>query len=345
MGEPILIWGSGAIGGTVGAFLARAGRDVLMVDVVSEHVAHMQANGLAIEGPVDCFSASVEAASPEEVRGRFGRILLAVKSQHTEAAVTALAPHLADGGHVVSLQNGLNERLIARRIGAARTIGCFVNFGADYVAPGKILYGGRGALVLGELDARITERLLGLRAVMQSFEPDAQVTNNIFGYLWAKLAFTAVLLAQTLSNEPTEDFLDDSHWRPLIYRLVQEIALVARAEGVSLMPFQGFDPRRFLCGGERHMKAAIDGYANARRGSRKLHSGIWRDIVIRKRPTEMAHQGATVLQAAARHGIDVPTYTRALHLIAEAEAGRAELGGALPEELLGVARAAGFSTC
>ena len=33
---------------------------------------------------------------------------------------------------------------------AHRTIGCFVNFSADWLAPGRIIYGGRGALVLGE---------------------------------------------------------------------------------------------------------------------------------------------------------------------------------------------------
>ena len=51
MAEPILIWGAGAIGGTLGAYWARAGVDVLMVDVVAEHAAACSTDGLAITGP------------------------------------------------------------------------------------------------------------------------------------------------------------------------------------------------------------------------------------------------------------------------------------------------------
>ena len=39
MSDRILIWGAGAIGGTVGAFLKRAGHDITFVDVEREHVA------------------------------------------------------------------------------------------------------------------------------------------------------------------------------------------------------------------------------------------------------------------------------------------------------------------
>ena len=51
----ILIWGAGAIGGTLGAYLARAGEDVLLVDIVEPHVEAMKRDGLFIEGPVETF--------------------------------------------------------------------------------------------------------------------------------------------------------------------------------------------------------------------------------------------------------------------------------------------------
>ena len=92
----ILIWGAGAIGGTLGAYLARAGEDVLLVDVVEAHVEAMKRGGLFIEGPVETFLQPVQAATPSEVKGRFKRIILAVKAHHTREAVRALKPHLAD---------------------------------------------------------------------------------------------------------------------------------------------------------------------------------------------------------------------------------------------------------
>ena len=50
--DPILIWGAGAVGGTIGAHLARAGHPVVLVDVVADHVAAIHERGLTIEGPI-----------------------------------------------------------------------------------------------------------------------------------------------------------------------------------------------------------------------------------------------------------------------------------------------------
>ena len=87
--DTILIWGAGAIGGTLGAYLARAGEDVLLVDIVEAHVDAMKRDGLFIEGPVETFRQPVQAAMPAEVKGQFKRIILAVKAHHTRDAVRA----------------------------------------------------------------------------------------------------------------------------------------------------------------------------------------------------------------------------------------------------------------
>ncbi len=59
----ITIVGAGAIGGTTGAFLARAGEDVLFVDVVQEHVDAINRRGLTITGR-DEFTVQVPAITP-----------------------------------------------------------------------------------------------------------------------------------------------------------------------------------------------------------------------------------------------------------------------------------------
>ncbi|MBC7609289.1 MAG: ketopantoate reductase family protein, partial [Polaromonas sp.] len=51
--QPILIWGAGAIGGVLGAYWARAGLPVLMVDIVRDHVVACRTTGLSITGPVE----------------------------------------------------------------------------------------------------------------------------------------------------------------------------------------------------------------------------------------------------------------------------------------------------
>ncbi len=86
MRDPILIWGAGAIGGTLGAYWARAGEDVVMVDIVPEHVQACRTGGLSISGPVETFTQVVPSVMPDELEGRFSRIVLAVKAQATRSS-------------------------------------------------------------------------------------------------------------------------------------------------------------------------------------------------------------------------------------------------------------------
>jgi hypothetical protein len=102
-----------ATGETLGAHLARAGHEVLLVDTVAEHVEACRTKGLTISGPVTEFTQIIPAVTPAELTGRYSRIVLAVKAQATKAALPILAPHLAPDGFVFSAQNGLNELEIA----------------------------------------------------------------------------------------------------------------------------------------------------------------------------------------------------------------------------------------
>ena len=143
-----LVWGAGAIGGTMGAHLARSGHDVTLVDAVEEHVAEINRSGLRVTGPIADFSFRVPAFTPATLTGTWDTVVLATKAHHTETALAMLLPHLGPAGCVISAQNGLNELAIASVVGPRRTVGAFLNFGADYLEPGVIHYGGRGAVVV-----------------------------------------------------------------------------------------------------------------------------------------------------------------------------------------------------
>src|SRR5438046_8710963 len=185
----LLIWGAGAIGGTIGAHLARAGHDVTFVDRLPDHVVAINGAGLRIDGPLAQFVARAPAFVPDDLVGEFEHVILAVKAQDTEAATRALARHLSADGYVVSAQNGLNELVIKSIVGDARTMGCFVNFGADYLDPGVIQYSGRGAVVVGEIDGRLTPGVRELHRAFLDFGDQAIVTANIWGYLWGRRGY------------------------------------------------------------------------------------------------------------------------------------------------------------
>jgi 2-dehydropantoate 2-reductase len=326
MSAPILIWGAGAIGGTIGAYLKRAGHDVVFVDVVPEHVAAINATGLAIEGPVETFTVKAPAFTPDKLSGRFDRILLCVKAQHTEGAAKALLPHLTEDGMVVSAQNGLNELTISRIVGAARTMGAFVNFGADYLDPGRVIYAGRGAVVLGEIDGKMTQRLKALHQLMRDFEPEAIATDNIWGYLWAKLGYGAMLFATALTNDSIADGLALPQYFDLWYALGCEVMAVAKAEKVRPLGFNGFEPEAFVPGADRaKTQSSIDVMVAHNRKSAKSHSGVWRDLAVRKRRTEVDAQIAVIADIAEKHGLKAPIIRRLVTLIHDIEDGRRPL--------------------
>ena len=324
MSDPILLWGAGAIGGTIGAAWVRAGHDVVFVDSAADHVAAMRATGLAIEGPVEEFSTGpLRAFVPGEVEGRFRRVVLAVKAHHTDAAMRDIAPRLAEDGFVLSAQNGLNELVIARHVGEARTMGCFVNYGADWLAPGRILRGNRGAVVVGEVDGRVLPRTREMHELLRVFEPDAVLTQNIWGYLYGKLGYGALLFATALTNASIADALDSPRHFALWRRLGAEVMAVAAAKGVRCEAFNGFDPAAFAPGApEAATRAAIATMVAFNRGSAKSHSGVWRDLAVRKRRTEVDAQIAVIAEIGEGLGLRAPLIRRLVALIHDVEEGR-----------------------
>ena len=321
--EPIVVWGAGAIGGTLGAYWARAGLPVLLVDIVREHVAACRTSGLRIEGPVENFTQVVPAAAPDEVKGTYKRIVLATKAPATEAALAALKPHLAADGYVLSAQNGLNEIVIAKHVGPERTMGCFVNFGADWLAPGRILFGNRAAVVVGEIDGITRDRTKEMHALLKVFEPDAVLTDNIWGYLWGKLAYGAMLFATALTEDSmAENFADPARF-PVFDRLGREVMRVAAARGVKPVGFNGFDPAAFAAGATAaQSRASIAALAEFNRHTAKTHSGIYRDLAVRKRKTEIEKQIGAIGDLGRDAGVDTPAIRRLVELIHDIEDGR-----------------------
>jgi 2-dehydropantoate 2-reductase len=332
---PILIWGAGAIGGTLGAYWARAGLPVTMVDVVEDHVLACRTAGVNVTGPVETFRQVVPSLAPGEVKGRWPIVVLAVKAQATEAALAQLAPHLADDGYVLSAQNGLNEIAIAKAVGAERTMGCFVNFGADWLGPGEILFGNRAAVVVGEIDGTIRERTREMHERLRLFEPAAVLTDNIWGYLWGKLAYGAMLFATALTTDSMSENFADPRRFAAFNALAREVMAVAKARGVSPVGFNGFDPEAFAPGAsEAGSRASIAALAEFNRHTAKTHSGIYRDLAVRKRRTEIDPQIGIIGRLGREAGVATPAIDRLVQLIHDIEDGRRPMHFATFEELL-----------
>lgn len=325
MAERIVVVGAGAIGGVVGSALARAGRDVVLVDVDPEHVEAIRTRGLRISG-VEAHTVQVPCVFPEELQGTFDLIALAVRGQDTDAALVRAVPHLSAGGCVLSLQNGLQVDKIAHRVGPQRTIGSFLTFSAHFEDPGHIEYAGPGCFRIGELDGALTPRIRHLAELCADVHP-VEVTDNIRGWIWSKLCLSCLHGAMALADADVLDILARADCLELLSATATEVLGVADAEQVTCEVIDGFDlnllrtPARLTdqaWGAERE-------YWHHHLGQR---TGYWYDLAVRHRPTEVDASVGAVLSRGRGLSVPMPICQRLYDAIKVVERGQAPLGWA-----------------
>ncbi|AMM21644.1 hypothetical protein AX769_17715 [Frondihabitans sp. PAMC 28766] len=295
----ITIIGAGAIGGTIGAHMFRAGHDVTLCDADPEYVAAIQKDGLRIEGPVEEFTVRVPAITPDELPDTIEHAIVAVKSLHSQSAADLLRDRLAPDGYVLTVQNGLTADAMIEAVGRERVLSSFVNFGADVMGRGRVMQGNIGTFRIGEIDGGvITDRVRELADAL----PYAEPTDNVLGYLWGKEVYGAMMWAGAVSDLSIAETLEAPAYRPVMIAISEEV--LAQAP-VKVESFDGFVPD--------DLEGSLDRLAVFNRKSAKSHSGIYRDLMIRKRKTEVDE---------VHKDFQGPIFDRVVEMIHDIEEGR-----------------------
>lgn len=332
----ITVIGGGAIGATIGAALARAGKEVDIVDADAGHVEAINTNGLMVHGSAGSERVTVGASLPEDYTAPIRTAVLAVKAQHTRAAVEGVMPLLTPDAAVVVTQNGLGAFTVGEMIGEQRTLGSLVNIAADVTAPGEVRFYGFGSLVLGRVGEQSMPRFEEITSLL-GLVGEVETTDDLRGLLWNKLAFGAVLSATALDHAPQ---LDTILAHPdLVRGLLTEVFAVAAAEHIVVPAHDHLDPALFTPDAPpEKVRAAIADWVEYQRPHQKPQSGIYRDLAVRRRKTEVTAHFADILRLGAIHGVDLPLVTRLGDLIIEAEQGTRSLGPHNISELEGILR-------
>ncbi len=317
---PITIVGAGAIGGTVGAFLHKAGYQVTLVDIDVAHIQAIRQHGLRLDGVRGEQTFSVPAITRDQLRGPLGVVFLCVKGHFTADAIRELAPLLAPDGFVLSLQNGLNEAVIAEAVGAERTVGAFVHFGADLLEPGYIRLGAEQTISIGELDGRRSARAEALCEALATVMP-AAVTTNIWGFLWGKLVYGALAFAASTVDAPVPAILADPLGRTVCRAAALEAYTIASRQVEHLEPIGEFEPNDFAPSRADRAERSLSALADAMAQSPKQHMGIWRDLKIKRRKTEADMQVGVLVAKGRELGLPTPVNTAVYDLIQAIERG------------------------
>jgi 2-dehydropantoate 2-reductase len=313
--------GAGAMGGVTGAFMARAGEDVTLVDTVVEHVRAIRKDGLRMDGLQE-FTVRVPAITPDELRGLLELVFIAVKTQHTGAALDEIVPHLGPDSIVVPLQNGLSALWIAGRVGKERVVPTSITTHQFYMGPGHVRYLNPGVVHVGEFDGRVTPRVEAIARLL-SHAYAAHATDNIWGWIWGKMIAGSVIFATALVDASMGQAITASgRHRRMFVRIGGESTAVARALGVRVEPAADLDPGLLLPRTEAEWQAALDMMDRYAQLCMDVYSGVWRDIAVRKRRTEADTLIAPLIEQGEKVGLAMPLHRALRRILNEIEDGR-----------------------
>ena len=237
------IYGAGSLGTVLGAYLTQDHIDVDLINRNRAHVEALKRNGAHITGTVE-MTVPVRALLPEEMAGKYDIIFLMTKQLNNRETVAFLKDFLADDGILVTLQNGIPEDGIAEIVGADRTVGCVVEWGATMTAPGESMLTSVPdslSFHMGGMPGIPADRLEKVKAVLEHMCP-VELETNLPGARWSKLLINATFSGiGTVIGGTFGAVTADPAARDLAARCMKEVIDVGRAAGVTFAPVQGKD--------------------------------------------------------------------------------------------------------
>ncbi len=302
MSSRVVVVGAGAVGSYYGALLARDGHEVTLV-ARGAHLAALAERGTVEVSEADGTSWSVPVRALAAPAGPVDLAIVATKSHDTLAAARALAPALAAGSNVLSLQNGVeNVARIAGVVGAQRTLGGIAFVGLRIRRPGVVDHEAQGWVRIGHPDGLTTRA----RAVHGLVAPswDVRLSEDITHDQWHKLlwnvGFNAVC---AITGATAGRALATPGPAALVRGAMEEAVAIAAARGVTLT------------------QAEVDGMAAYDEQLRDYHPSTAQDVAAGKRLERDALCGF-IAREGERLGIPVPindTLDRLLELRDPAE--------------------------
>jgi 2-dehydropantoate 2-reductase len=251
----ICVFGAGAVGGCIGAALARAGHEVALIGR-GTHLDAIRTDGLRTMRGDDDFTVHPRCPATPAEAGPQDAVILSVKAHDIGDAAKAIQPMLREDTAVVCAQNGIpwwyfhrlggtwDGRKLAsvdaqgralKLIGLDRAIGCVVTGAFDVIAPGVIKCGGLARYAIGEPKEGVSPRLEALSQAWSVGWLEVPVAPNLREAVWFKLLGNvsfSMICVLTGSNMAT--LIRDTGSLALARVMMAEAAAVCTAIGIAV---------------------------------------------------------------------------------------------------------------
>lgn len=323
----VSVLGGGAIGSLIGGLIKHHAPEVdVLLLVRGEHGAAIQRAGFVeVKGPWPTRRPPVAASFRVEDMAGSDFVLVTVKSQATEEAIGSAEPYLGDAT-VISLQNGLNDETLLRRVRPEKLVMGLTATNVAIVAPGSVSLQFAGSIVVGPNSARSNEAASRsaaelLRKTGLKVSEDA----NVQGARYNKLAINAPGYASCLSqsNFITEGVCYGPWRRHVGLPLVEECIRIFDGGGIELSRIPGLPDarglRRFFRVFDIPLAGSIATAVAKRKYNKKpLVYSLYQDL-LRGKGTEVDFTNGSLVCVAKQAGLEAPYNSLLVELTHELE--------------------------
>lgn len=314
------IFGAGATGTVLGAFIASCGKQIDLITRNKEHVTALNKYGAHITGKTE-ITQKVNALLPEAAQGLYDIILLMTKQTANEDAFEFIKAHLSKGGAACTLQNGLPEAALAEAVGKERCLGCTATFGATQIKAGEAeLTSEKISFVLGSPFGK-NRQITTVKEYLQC-AGSVTIINNFTGARWAKLAINAAFSPlSAITGMTFGQVAENKLGRKAALALLNEAFAAAKASGVKLEKIQGHDiVKLFGYKGRVKRSIALKLLPLAVKSHKNIISGMYFDLKSGK-TCEIEYLNGAVVNAAKCGGAAVPLNEKVISVAHEIESG------------------------
>ncbi len=321
------IFGAGAMGTVLGAYLTKAGGQVDLIARNVEHVNTLNTCGAHITGTVD-FVVPVNALLPEQMTGKYDVIILFTKQRNNGETVASLLPYLADDGVMCTCQNGLPEPSVAAVVGEERCVGCAVSWGATLIKSGCAALTSKPKKLSFALGSPYGNNpKLADVASLLSLMGKVRIYDNFLGARWAKLAINGAFSPlSAISGLTFGQIANDKRYRRLAQILLKEAFTTAQSAGVKVGKVEGFSIQKlFDYKGKCKQKLSFALLPLAMRKHAGLVSGMYYDLQKGK-PCDIDFINGVILQTATQNGAQAPLHAAVVEIAHQIERGERTLG-------------------
>jgi len=250
----ICVYGAGAVGGVIAAWLARAGHEVSVV-ARGAHLTAIRSGGLRIVSAQGESTVRIAADSDPSRLGPQDYVIVAVKGQSLPEVAAGIGPLLGAQTCVVTAMNGVPwwffDRLsfgagklrlesldpdgaIARAIPTERVVGCVIHLAASVAEPGVIRHNLGGRLILGEPGGKNTARTGRIAEALRGAGFEVVTSSFIERDFWVKLlgniSFNPV---SALTLATADRMIADPEVKAYMVAIMRECLAIGRAAGVD----------------------------------------------------------------------------------------------------------------